>query len=144
MTRAIGGRRNENVSEFDAALIGCAALDEEALARPWTWRGRQTDVRYALYRTLEDAQEAHVRASAGEHPESRRILALAPHAFGALRRPVAGLPGPPPRQEPRPGEGRRIGGRLAAVVGEVEGVGAVADAREVEARLAERLASVRL
>ena len=63
------------MSEFDAALIGCAALDEEALARPWTGR---------------------------------------------------------------------IARRLAAVVGEVEGLGAVADAREVEARLAARLASVRL
>ena len=266
MTRAIGGRRNENGSEFDAALIGCAALDEEALARPWTWRGRQTDVRYALYRTLEDAQEAHVRASAGEHPESRRILALAQHAFGALRGLVAGLPGALLDKTPRAGEwplretlshmlaveqryalqtryavdradrepirmpedrlpptaptnvggeieailarltearaetnrwlgdvapaamtrpavwagydvdvrfrlhrfaahvvehtiqcektllalgwrqteGRRIARRLAAVIGEVEGLGAVADAREVEARLAERLASVRL
>src|SRR5437867_13244121 len=96
MTRAIGGRRNENVSEFDAALIGCAALDEEALARPWTWRGRQTDVRYALYRTPEDAQEAHVRASAGEHPESRRIPARGQRALRALRAPRARLPRAPP------------------------------------------------
>src|SRR6266550_2870883 len=50
-------------------------LDEEALARPWPFRGRQMEVRYALYRTLEDAQEAHVRVSAADHPESRRILA---------------------------------------------------------------------
>src|SRR3989442_15316349 len=100
----MGGKGNETVCEFDAALCGGAAHDEEAVARPWTWRGRQTDVRYALYRTLEDAQEAHVRASAGEHPESRRILALAQHAFGALRGLVAGLPGALLDKTPRAGE----------------------------------------
>jgi hypothetical protein len=42
----------------------------------------------------------------------------------------------------RPTEGRQIARRLAAVVGEVEGLGAVKDAREIEGRLAERLASV--
>ena len=252
------------MSDFNAALAGCGTLDEDALARPWPWRGRQMDVRYALYRTLEDAQEAHVRVSAGAHPESRRILALAQHAFGNLRGLLAGLPGALLDKTPRAGEwplretlshmlaveqryalqtryavdradgepmlipdgrlpltapanvggeidailarlaearaetnrwlgdvapaamtrptvwggydvdvrfrlhrfaahvvehtiqcektllalgwrqteGRRIARCLAAVVGEVEGLGAVADAREVEARLAERLASV--
>jgi hypothetical protein len=42
----------------------------------------------------------------------------------------------------RPTEGRHIARRLAAVVGEVEGLGAAVEAREIEARLAERLASV--
>jgi hypothetical protein len=252
------------MSDFDAALARCGTLDEDVLARPWPWRGRQMDVRYALYRTLEDAQEAHVRASAGAHPESRRILALAQHAFGALRGLLAGLPGALLDKAPRAGEwslretlshmlaveqryalqtryavdrtdeepiripndrlpptaptnvggeveailarlaearaetnrrlgdvapaamtrptgwaghdvdvrfrlhrfaphvvehtiqcektlltlgwhqteGRRIARRLAAVVGEVEGLGAVGDARELEARLVERLASV--
>src|SRR5438552_9900844 len=79
-------------------------LDEDALGRPWTWRGRQMDVRYALYRTLEDAQEAHVRVSAGAHPESRRILALAQHAFGGLRGLLIGLPPALIDKAPRPGE----------------------------------------
>ncbi|PYN32107.1 MAG: hypothetical protein DME01_22670 [Candidatus Rokuibacteriota bacterium] len=92
------------MSDFDAALARCGMLDEDALGRPWTWRGRQMDVRYALYRTLEDAQEAHVRVSAGAHPESRRILALAQHAFGGLRGLLIGLPPALIDKAPRPGE----------------------------------------
>src|SRR2546427_9982197 len=79
-------------------------LDEGALGRPWTWRGRQMDVRYALYRTLEDAQEAHVRVSAGRHPESRRIIALAQRAFGDLRGLLIGLPADLLDKAPRAGE----------------------------------------
>lgn len=253
------------MSDFDATLVGCAALDEAALSRPWTWRGRPMDVRYALYRTLEDAQEAHTRASASPHSESRRIIALAQRAFGDLRGFLVGLPAELCDKTPRAGEwpvretlshmlvverryalqtryavdradaepiripddrlpptapthvggeigailaqlgearaetnrwlgdvvpaamtrptvwagydvdvrfrlhrfvahvvehtiqcektllalgwpqteGRRIARRIAAALGEVEGLGAVADAREVEARLAERLASVK-
>src|SRR4030095_5609955 len=56
------------------------------------WRDKPMDVRFALYRTLEDAQEAHARASAGQHPESRRVLALAQRAFGDLRGLLTGLP----------------------------------------------------
>src|SRR5262245_4227199 len=80
------------MTEFDAALQGFAALDDQALARPWSWRGRPMDVRFALYRTLEDAQEIHTRVCADPHPESRRILALAQRAFGDLRGLLAGLP----------------------------------------------------
>jgi hypothetical protein len=50
--------------EFDTALIGFADLDEDALSRPWRWRDGRMDVRYALYRTLEEAQEALVRVAA--------------------------------------------------------------------------------
>ena len=57
--------------EFDTALIGFADLDEDALSRPWRWRDGRMDVRYALYRTLEEAQEALVRVAAGTHPETR-------------------------------------------------------------------------
>ncbi|MGH7331629.1 MAG: DinB family protein [Candidatus Rokuibacteriota bacterium] len=78
--------------DFDAVLTGFAALDEAQLACPWPWRGRPLDVRYALYRALEEAQEAHVCAVAGQHPESRRILALAQRAFGDLRGLLVGLP----------------------------------------------------
>ena len=81
------------MSDFDAALARCGTLDEDVLGRPWPFRGRPMDVRYALYRTLEDAQEVYVRVSAGAHPESCRILALAQHAFGGLRGLLAGLPG---------------------------------------------------
>lgn len=95
---------SQDVSDYDVALSRCGMLDEDALARPWPWRGRQMDVRYALYRTLEDAQEAHVRASAATHPESRRILALAHHAFGSLRALLAGLPGALLDKPPRAGE----------------------------------------
>jgi DinB family protein len=258
------GEENEDVSDYDAALTRCGTLDEDALARPWSFRGRQMDVRYALYRTLEDGQEVLVRVAAGDHSESRRILALAQRAFGGVRALLIGLPGAlldrapragewsiqetvahmtaveqryalqtkyavdrtdadpmriadsrlpsltpasagveigtllarlaearaetdrwlsdvPPAKVTRPTiwagyeidvrfrlhrfaahieehtvqcektlqalgwrptEGRQIARRLAAVVGEVEGLGAVKDARELEARLAERLASV--
>jgi hypothetical protein len=43
----------------------------------------------------------------------------------------------------RPTEGRAIARRLAAVVGEIEGLGELKAAAEIEARLAERLATVR-
>ena len=105
------------MSDFDVALARCGLLDEEALARPWTWRGRPMDVRFAIYRTLEDAQEAHVRASAGTHPESRRILAMAQHAFGSLRALLAGLPSALLDRAPRAGEWpiREILGHMLAV-----------------------------
>src|SRR5262245_11667948 len=52
--------RGVGMTDFDAALAGFAVLDEAALARPWTFRDKPMDVRYALYRTLEDAQEGLV------------------------------------------------------------------------------------
>jgi hypothetical protein len=92
------------VSDFDAALARCGTLDEDVLARPWPFRGRPMDARYALYRTLEDAQEVYARVSAGAHTESRRILALAQHAFGELRALLAGLPEALLDKAPRAGE----------------------------------------
>jgi hypothetical protein len=62
------------------------------------------DVRYALYRTLEDAQEALVALAARPHPESRRILALAQQAFGDLRGLVTGVPDALLARAPRDGE----------------------------------------
>ncbi len=92
------------MADFDAALEQAAALDEEALARPWLYRERPMDVRYALYRTLEDAQETHVRLAARPHPESRRILSLAQRAFGDLRGLLVGLPVDLLDRAPREGE----------------------------------------
>jgi hypothetical protein len=92
------------MTDFDATLEGVAALDEGMLARPWAFRGRPMDVRYALYRTLEDAQEAHVRVAARPHPESRRILSLAQRAFGDLRGLLIGLPADLLDRAPRDGE----------------------------------------
>ena len=90
--------------DFDAALRGFAALDDEALGRPWSWRDKRMDVRFALYRTLEDAQEVHARVSAASHAESRRILAMAQRAFGDLRGLLTGLPGDLLDQAPGAGE----------------------------------------
>jgi hypothetical protein len=79
-------------TEVDAALERFAALDEKALAQPWLYLGKPMDVRYALYRTMEETQEALVSVAARAHPESRRILSLAQRAFGDLRGLLVGLP----------------------------------------------------
>jgi hypothetical protein len=92
------------LTERDAVLAGVAALDEAALARRWSFRDQPMDMRYALYRTLEDAQEAHVRVSARPHPESRRILSLAQRAFGDLRGLLVGVPADLLDRAPREGE----------------------------------------
>src|SRR3954470_4018871 len=92
------------MTDVDAALAGFAALDDAALARPWSFRDKTMEVRYALYRTLEDAQEVLVDAGARPQSESRRILALAQQAFGDLRGLVIGLPDELLDTAPRDGE----------------------------------------
>ena len=89
---------------LDAALERFAALDEHELARPWPFRDKVMDVRYALYRTIEEFQEAAVRAAARRHAESRRILSLAQRAFGDLRGLLIGLPADLLDVAPRAGE----------------------------------------
>jgi hypothetical protein len=79
-------------AEVDVTLERFAALDEKELAQPWLYLGKPTDVRYALYRAIEETQEALVSAAARPHPESRRILSLAQRAFGDLRGLLVGLP----------------------------------------------------
>lgn len=90
--------------EFDAALERFVALDEHDLAQPWFYLGQTMDLRYALYRAIEESQEAIVRAAARSHPESRRILSLAQRAFGDLRGFLVGLPADLLDEAPRPGE----------------------------------------
>ena len=80
------------MTTLDEALAGFAELDAGELGHPWTWRDGKMDVRHALYRTLEDAQEMLVPAAAAPLPESGRILALAQRAFGDLRGLLIGLP----------------------------------------------------
>jgi hypothetical protein len=92
------------MTDFDIALAGFAALDEAELGKPWSFRGQQMDIRYALFRTLEDAQEAHARAASAAIPESRRILSLAQRAFGDLRGLLAGLPADLFDRAPRAGD----------------------------------------
>ncbi len=92
------------MTDSNAALIGFASLDDAALGRPWTFRDKTMDVRYALYRTLEDAQEALVAIAARPHPESRRILALAQRAFGDFAGLLLGLPDALLERAPREGE----------------------------------------
>jgi hypothetical protein len=93
-----------STADFDSALERAAALDEEALAWRWLYRDQPMDVRYALYRTLEDAQEAHVLVAARDHPESRRILSLAQRAFGDVRALLLGLANELLDRPPREGE----------------------------------------
>lgn len=92
------------MTDFETALAGFATFDETALSRAWSWRDGKMDVRFALYRTLEDAQEAYVRVAAAPHPESRRILALAQRAFGDLRGLLLGRPAELLDRVPREGE----------------------------------------
>jgi hypothetical protein len=90
--------------EVDAALEQFAALDEKELSQPWLYLGKPMDVRYALYRTLEEAQEAAVSAAARAHPESHRILSLAQRAFVDLRGLLVGRPADLLDEAPRAGE----------------------------------------
>lgn len=92
------------MTTFETAMREWTALDEAVLARPWSWREKKMDVRYALYRTLEDAQGSVLRATAAPQPESRRILALAQRAFGDLRGLLTGLPIDLLDKAPRPSE----------------------------------------
>ena len=85
----------------------------EAMTRPTIWSGCDVDVRFRLHRF-----GAHVV----EHTiQCEKTLA----ALGW-----------------RPPEGRRIVRYIMAALGEVEELGAVTEARAIEARLAERFASV--
>lgn len=98
------GVSSDPMTTIDAVMAQWALLDEDVLANPWSWRDKPMELRFALYRTLEDAQEALVPVSARQHPESRRILALAQRAFGSLKGLLIGLPEGLLDAAPRAGE----------------------------------------
>jgi hypothetical protein len=83
------------------------------MTRPTIWAGYEIDVRFRLHRFAAHIAEHTVQCE-------KTLLTLGW----------------------QPTEGRQIARRLGAVVGEIEGLGAAKDAREIEARLAERLATV--
>lgn len=76
---------------FFDVLTRLAAWTDADLAKPWMHGTRATNLRYALYRTLEEEQEAVV-ATRRPANEAARIIALAQAAFGDLRGLLAGVP----------------------------------------------------
>ena len=83
------------------------------MSRPTVWVGLDVDVRFRLHRFAAHLVEHTIQIE--------KSLAL------------LGWPAT---------EGRRIARHVAAAIAEIEGLGAVADARGLEARLAERHASI--
>ncbi len=80
------------MGSFENAMRRFATLDDAALDGRWTCRGHPSTVRYAVFRCLEEEQEALARARAAWRPtEAERILALARRAFGDLRGLLIGL-----------------------------------------------------
>jgi hypothetical protein len=76
---------------FDESLAILATVTDADLQRDaWTFRGRPSDLGYALYHAAEDEQRAVVTTPRAP-TESARILALAQSAFGDLRGLLAGL-----------------------------------------------------
>jgi hypothetical protein len=82
------------------------------MTRPTVWVQYDIDVRFRLHRFAAHLAEHAIQCE-------KTLAALGWH----------------------PAEGRRIGRQLAALVGEIEGLGALDEAREIAKRLAERLAS---
>jgi uncharacterized damage-inducible protein DinB len=80
------------------------------MERPWPWRGRTDEVRYALLRVADDEEEATIRvaetlASLGwRQPEPSRILGLAEISRSGLLGELVGVPDDLLDQEPAPGE----------------------------------------
>jgi hypothetical protein len=91
-------------AEFDQVLRTVAALPDERMGEAWTWRegAPAMDVRYALYRSLEEEQVAASMAAA--RTEAARILAIGQRAFGDLRGLLAGLDAPLVDAAPGPGD----------------------------------------
>ncbi|MSQ37122.1 MAG: DinB family protein [Chloroflexi bacterium] len=77
---------------FLDSLARCATWTDPDLAKAWTYRERTTNLRYALYRSVEEEQEAVVAALGAPQNEATRIISLAQAAFGDLRGLLAGVP----------------------------------------------------
>jgi DinB superfamily len=76
-----------------SAIALFASLTEDALARKWSWRDRDVNVREALYLSVLGEQEAVGRARrAARLTEPGEILVIAQRAFGDLRGLLVGLP----------------------------------------------------
>jgi hypothetical protein len=89
------------------------AVPASAMSRPAVWVHHEVDVRFRLHRFAAHLVEHAIQCE--------KIL----HALGWGAT-----------------EGRRIARRISALLGEIEGLGATAEARELEDRLAERHASL--
>jgi hypothetical protein len=87
-------------------LARLASLSDDELRGRATWRGKESDARYALlHSTLETEQGAVVRARlAYRGTEAQRILGLAQIAYGDLRGLLAGVPADLLDRVPREGE----------------------------------------
>jgi hypothetical protein len=89
---------------FDESLAVLATLTDADLRREaWTFRGRPSDLGYALHHAAEEEQRAVVAAPPAP-TESARILALAQGAFGDLRGLLAGLDKTLLDRPPAPGD----------------------------------------
>jgi hypothetical protein len=89
------------------ALMG---LDDAALERPWRWRGRPDELRFALLRLADDEEEATISvaetlaALGWRQPEPQRILGLAEISRGWQLGELVGVPDDLLDREPAPGE----------------------------------------
>ncbi len=77
---------------FLDSLSRFATWTDADLGKPWTYRERTTNLRYALSRSIEEEQEAVATTLGAPQSEASRIIALAQAAFGDLRGLLADVP----------------------------------------------------
>jgi hypothetical protein len=79
------------------ALADFTAVPDDALERPWPWRGGEADVRYGFYRCYELLEETRARvrpllaAALTKEPPARALVASATVARWELHGLLAGL-----------------------------------------------------
>jgi len=87
----LGHRGPRPILTFDESLARLAVLSDADLLRPaWTFRGKPSEIGYALYHAIEEEQRAAIDAPPSA-TEAARILSVAQSAFGELRGLLAGL-----------------------------------------------------
>jgi hypothetical protein len=97
VTDTIVGWRQRLAESRSRLVAAMAGLPDPALTRPWRWRDRDDEVRYALLRAADDDQEALVAVHevladrAWRQPEPARLLALAEISRGALLGALVGV-----------------------------------------------------